>query len=46
MLINSNLRDKEEFENIKTENSKICIAFIIKYLRIHIDEELNFKYHI
>ena len=46
MLINSNLRDKEKFGNIKTENSEICITFTIKYLRIHIDEELNFKYHI
>ena len=46
MLINFNLRDKEKFENIKTENFKICITFTIKYLRIHIDEELNFRNHI
>ena len=46
MLINSKLSDKENFENIKTKNSKICITSTVKYLGIDIDEELNFKYHI
>ena len=46
ILINSKLRDKENFENIKTENFEICITSTVKYLEIHIDEELNFKYHI
>ena len=46
MLINSKLRDKEKFGNIKTEKSEICITFTVKYLGIYIDEELNSKYHI
>ena len=46
MLINSKLRDKEKFGNIKTENSEICITSTVKYLEIHLDKELNLKYHI
>ena len=46
MLINSKLRDKEKFENIKAEKSESCITFTVKYLVIHIDKELNFKCHI
>ena len=46
MLINSKLRDKRKFGNIKTKKSEICITSTVKYLGIYIDEELNFKYHI
>ena len=46
VLINSGLTDKENLGNIKTENSEICITSTVKYLRIHFDEELYFKYHI
>ena len=46
MLINCKLKEKEKFVNIKTENSEICITSTVKYLGIHIAEELNFKYHI
>ena len=46
MLINSKLRDKGKFDNIKTKKSEICITSTVKYLGIYIDEELNFKYHI
>ena len=46
MLINSKLKDKGKFGNIKTEKSEICITSIVKYLEIFIDEKLNFKYHI
>ena len=46
MLINCNLRDKEKFGNLKTENSEICITSTIKYLGIHMDKELNFKYKV
>ena len=46
MLITSKLRDKKNFRNIETENSKNCITFTIKYLEVHIDEKLNFKYHV
>ena len=46
MLINSKLSDKENFENIKTKNSKICVTSTVNYFGIDIDEEINFKYHI
>ena len=46
MLIDSKLRDKGKFDNIKTKKSEICITSTVKYLGIYIDEELNFKYHI
>ena len=45
-LINSKLRDKEKFGNIKTKKSEICLTSMVKYLGIYIDEELNFKHHI
>ena len=45
-LINSKLRGKEKFGKIKTEKSEICITSTVIYLRIHIDEELDFKYPI
>ena len=44
MLINSKLRDKGKFDNIKTKKSEICITSTVKYFGIYIDEELNFKY--
>ena len=46
MLINSKLRDKGKFGNIKADKSEICITSTVKYLGMHIYEELNFKYHI
>ena len=46
MLINSKLRDKGKFDNIKTKKSEISVTSTVKYLGIYIDEELNFKYHI
>ena len=46
MLINSKLRDKGKFGNIRTEKSEICITSTVKYLGIYSDEVLNFKYHI
>ena len=46
MLINSKLRDKGKFGNIKTEKPEISITFTVKYLGSYICEELNFKYHI
>ena len=45
MLINSKLSDEENFENIKTKNSKICITSTVNYLGIDIDKEINFKFH-
>ena len=44
--INSNLRDKGKFGNIKTEKSEIRVTSTVKYLGIYIEKELNFKYHI
>ena len=46
MLINSKSRKKEQFENIKTENSESCITATVRYLGMHTDDEPNFKYHI
>ena len=46
MLINSKLRNKGKFGNIKTAKSEICITSTVKYLGIYIDEEFNFKYYI
>ena len=46
MLINYTLRDQEKYGNLKTQKFEICITSAVEYLGIHIDEELNFKYHI
>ena len=46
LLINSKLRDKGKFDNMKIKKSEICITSTVKYLGIYIDEELNFKNHI
>ena len=46
ILINSKLKDKEKFCNIKTEKSEICITSTVKYIGVHIDEELKFKNHV
>ena len=46
LLINSKLRKKEKFGNIKTETSEIHISSTVKHSGIHNDEKLNFNYHI
>ena len=46
ILIYSKLRGKEKIGNIKTEKSEICITSVVKYLAIHTEEKLKFKFHI
>jgi len=46
LMINRKLHDKKDFGAVVFNKSEIYQKFAVKYLGIHIDEELNFKYHI
>jgi len=46
MIINRKLHDKEDFGDVVHSISEVCQTFVVKYPGLHIDEKLNFKYHI
>jgi len=48
LMINKKLHDKKNFGDVVYNKSEICQSFLVKYLEILIDKELNFKkaYHI